>query len=70
MNNNNSLVFRIKLSKKEVQEHLLKLLQVENMINGNEEKYFTEMQITGKNFLMEFVVPMKLVDEPEEKEEK
>ncbi len=55
---NNSLVFRIKLTKEEVQQHLIKLLQLENLINGNEEKYFTEMTFKNKHILFEFVVPL------------
>ena len=60
---NTSLVFRIKLPKVEVEQHLLQILKLENLINGNEEKFFTEMSSKGKNFLMEFVVPMKEVGE-------
>lgn len=59
---NNSLVFRIKLTKEEVQHHLIQVLKAENLINGNEEKYFTEMTMQGKHFKIEFVVPLKEVD--------
>lgn len=57
--NSDSLVFRIKLSKQEVEQNLIRILQQEGLINGNEEKYFTEMQLKGKSFLFEFVVPVK-----------
>ncbi len=63
MSQNNNLVFRIKLSKKEVENYLIQILKLENLINGNEEKYFTEMSSKGKHFLLEFIVPLKEVEE-------
>lgn len=62
INNNNSLKFTIRLSKSEVQDILIRFMQGENLINGEEEKYLTEMSTKGKNFLFEFVVPLKIVD--------
>lgn len=56
---NKQLVFRIKLEQKQVQEYLIRLLQAENLINGNEEKYFTEMTVKNKHFLFEFIVPLE-----------
>ncbi len=59
MEQQTSLVFRIPLTKEEVTEILLRYLQAENLINGNETKYFTELQVKNKKFLFEFVVPIK-----------
>ncbi len=67
MNQNSNLVFRIPLTKEEVTAILLRYLQAENYINGNEEKYFTELQVRPKKFVFEFVVPIISVDpKPEE----
>lgn len=66
MKNDNCLVFRIKLSKSEVQDILIRYLQMENLINGNEEKYFSEMTVKGKHFLFEFAVPLEVVKQKDE----
>lgn len=62
MTTNNNLVFRVPLTKEEVTAILLRYLQAENYINGNEEKYFTELQIKPRRFVFEFVVPIKNVE--------
>lgn len=60
------LVFRPKLSKEEVQGILIRYLQLEGIINGNEEKYFTEMTVRGKHFQFEFCVPLSELKEKDE----
>lgn len=57
---NTGLVFRVKLTREEVQLHLIRLLQIEGIIGEKEEQYFTEMQNKGKHFLFEFVIPNPL----------
>ena len=66
-NSNNSLKFTIRISKEEVKDILVRYIQGENLINGEEEKYLTEMNVKGKNFLLEFIVPLKLVEINKEK---
>ena len=61
---NNSLCFRIKLSKEEVEKHLIQILKLENLIGDTESAYFTEMLVKNRQFLFEFVVP-KLTDTKE-----
>ena len=55
-NNNNSLVFRIPISKKEVEDILLRYFQSEMYINAETLPYFVEMKVEGKKFLLEFVI--------------
>lgn len=53
----NNLVFRLKVTPEEVEQMILRFLQLDNQIGTTEEKYFTQMTKIGKNFFMEFVVP-------------
>lgn len=55
---NNGLVFRLKLSKEEVKDILIRYMQGEGYINGHEEEYFTDMSMKGKSFVFEFCVPL------------
>lgn len=66
MERNDCLVFRPKLSKADVQGILIRYLQLEGIINGNEEKYFTEMTQKGKSFQFEFCVPLSDIKEKDE----
>lgn len=63
MKENNSLTFRLKISQKELEKYLIKILQAENQINGQEERYFVGMQKIGQSYFMEFSVPAPLIDE-------
>lgn len=63
---NDSLVFRLNLPKAEVQDVLIRYMQGQNMINGHEEQYFTEMNSRGKNFQFEFVVPLSEIKQKDE----
>lgn len=53
-----NLVFKLKISQKEVEEIILRAIQADNQISQREEKYFTQMFKHGNHFLLEFVVPV------------
>lgn len=52
-----TLIFKLKIPYTEVEQTLLRLLQANGQINGNEEKYFTGMEAKGRAIHMEFQVP-------------
>lgn len=53
---NKTIVFRLKVSQEEVEQHILRILALDGQINENSEKYFTSMVKQGKNWFMEFVI--------------
>lgn len=54
-----SLIFKLKLSQKQVEEAMLRVLQLDTQINSKEEKYFKGMTKHAGSYYMEFVVPLK-----------
>ncbi len=58
MPKNNSLNFRLKVSQKELEIFLLKLLQADNQIGTQEEKFYTGMLKVGQSYFLEFSVPI------------
>ncbi len=60
MPNKNTISFKLKISQKELEQVVLRVLQSENQIEGKAIQYFTEMQKVGNSYFMEFVIPEPL----------
>lgn len=57
MNENTNLVFKLKITQAEIEQFILRALELDNQIGSKEEMFFTQMTKVGKSFYMEFVVP-------------
>ena len=68
MDSKEALTFRLKFTKKDVQEMLVRYAQLENLINGKEEKYLVEMTNKNGHFYLEFNVPLKEINQKEDVE--
>ncbi len=54
---NKTIVFRLKVTQEDVEQHILRILALDGQINENGEKYFTHMVKQGKHWYMEFAIP-------------
>lgn len=52
------ITFKLKVTQKEAEQFILKMLEADNQINQREAKFFREMSKHGNSFFMEFVIPM------------